>query len=99
MKYNRETIRTTRAVTHFIISLMFNMTHFTSKTLFKILFPAFLFQMHVLDLIREINLSVNESCIDTTTNNKYGPHTAGRLNLLRRIRSNTDTLSSERIYR
>ena len=31
------------------------MTHFTSKTLFKILFPAFLFQMHVLDLIREKN--------------------------------------------
>ena len=71
MKYNRETLRTKRAVTHFRIPLMFYMTHFTSKSLFKILFPAFLFQMHVLDLLKEINLSVNESRIDTTTNNKY----------------------------
>ena len=54
------------------------------------------------------NLSVNGSRIDTTTNFKYlGVHldptwiqeTAGRVNLLRRIRSDTDTLSAERIYK
>ena len=65
----------------------------------------------------ELNLSVNRSRIDTTTNYKYlGVHldptlnldmhfsktykkAAGRVNLLRRIRSNTDTFSAERIYR
>ena len=66
---------------------------------------------------KELNLSVNGSRIDTTTNYKYlGVYldptlnldmhfyktykkAAGRVNLLRRIRSNTDTLSAERIYR
>ena len=65
----------------------------------------------------ELNLLVNGSRIDMTTNYKYlGVHldptlnldmhffktykkAARRVNLLRRIRSNTDTLSAERIYR
>ncbi|PFX16157.1 Transposon TX1 uncharacterized 149 kDa protein [Stylophora pistillata] len=66
---------------------------------------------------KELNLSVNGSLVDTTTNYKYlgvyldptlnlDKHfhktykkSAGRVNLLRRIHSNTDTLSSERIYK
>ena len=66
---------------------------------------------------KELNLSVNGSRIDTTTNYKYlgvyldptlnldmhfhktYKEAAGRVDLLRQIRSNTDTLSAERIYR
>ena len=52
---------------------------------------------------RQVNLSVNGSAVNTTCYKYPGVHkiykkAAGKVNLLRRIRSSIDTFSAQRIY-